>query len=82
MIAVAAIGVVINTATAILFMRGSKEDANVRGAFLHMAADAAVSVGVVLAGVAIMVTGVGWIDPFVSIIIVVVIVWGTWDRIY
>jgi cobalt-zinc-cadmium efflux system protein len=79
MIAVAAIGVVINTATAILFMRGSKEDANVRGAFLHMAADAAVSVGVVLAGVAIMVTGVGWIDPFVSIIIVVVIVWGTWD---
>ena len=79
MIAVAAIGVVINTVTAILFMRGSKEDANVRGAFLHMAADAAVSVGVVLAGVAIMATGIGWIDPIVSIIIVVVIVWGTWD---
>ena len=79
MIAVAAIGVVINTATAILFMQGSKEDANVRGAFLHMAADAAVSVGVVLAGVAIMATGIGWIDPFVSIIIVVVIAWGTWD---
>ncbi len=79
MIAVAAIGVVINTVTAILFMRGSKEDANIRGAFLHMAADAAVSVGVVLAGVAIMATGIGWIDPTVSIIIVVVIVWGTWD---
>ncbi len=79
MIAVAAIGVVINTVTAILFMRGSKEDANVRGAFLHMAADAAVSVGVVLAGVAIMATGIGWIDPTVSIIIVMVIVWGTWD---
>jgi len=79
MIAVAAIGVVINTVTAILFMRGSKEDANVRGAFLHMAADAAVSVGVVLAGVAIMATGIGWIDPIVSIIIVMVIVWGTWD---
>jgi cobalt-zinc-cadmium efflux system protein len=79
MIAVAAIGVVINTVTAILFMRGSKEDANVRGAFLHMAADAAVSVGVVFAGVAIMATGIGWIDPVVSIIIVVVIVWGTWD---
>ncbi len=79
MIAVAAIGVVINTVTAILFMRGSKEDANIRGAFLHMAADAAVSVGVVLAGVAIMATGIGWIDPVVSIIIVVVIVWGTWD---
>lgn len=79
MIAVAAIGVVINTVTAILFMQGSKEDANVRGAFLHMAADAAVSVGVVFAGVAIMATGIGWIDPAVSIIIVVVIVWGTWD---
>ena len=79
MIAVAAIGVVINTVTAILFMRGSKEDANIRGAFLHMAADAAVSVGVVLAGVAIMATGIGWIDPIVSIIIVMVIVWGTWD---
>ena len=79
MIAVAAIGVVINTVTAILFMRGSKEDANIRGAFLHMAADAAVSVGVVLAGVAIMATGIGWIDPTVSIIIVMVIVWGTWD---
>ncbi len=79
MIAVAAIGVVINTVTAILFMQGSKEDANIRGAFLHMAADAAVSVGVVLAGVAIMATDIGWIDPVVSIIIVVVIVWGTWD---
>ena len=79
MIAVAAIGVIINTVTAILFMQGSKEDANIRGAFLHMAADAAVSVGVVLAGVAIMATGIGWIDPIVSIIIVVVIVWGTWD---
>lgn len=79
MITVAAIGVVINTVTAILFMRGSKEDANIRGAFLHMAADAAVSVGVVLAGVAIMATGIGWIDPIVSIIIVMVIVWGTWD---
>ena len=79
MIAVAAIGVVINTATAMLFMRGSKQDANVRGAFLHMAADAAVSVGVVLAGVTIMVTGIGWIDPVVSIIIVIVIAWGTWD---
>ena len=79
MIAVAAIGVIINTVTAILFMQGSKEDANIRGAFLHMAADAAVSVGVVLAGVAIMATGIAWIDPVVSIIIIVVIVWGTWD---
>ena len=79
MVLVAAIGVVINTATAVLFMRGSHGDANVRGAFLHMAADAAVSVGVVVAGLAIMATGLGWIDPLVSIVIMAVIVWGTWD---
>ena len=79
MVVVAAIGVVINTATAILFIRGSKEDANVRGAFLHMAADAAVSVGVVVAGVAIMMTGMDWIDPVVSIVIMAVIIWGTWS---
>jgi cobalt-zinc-cadmium efflux system protein len=79
MVVVAAIGVVINTATALLFMRGSQSDANVRGAFLHMAADAAVSVGVVVAGLAIMATGLSWIDPVVSIVIMAVIVWGTWD---
>ena len=79
MVVVAAIGVVINTATALLFMRGSQSDANIRGAFLHMAADAAVSVGVVIAGVAIMMTGLAWIDPVVSIVIMAVIVWGTWD---
>ena len=79
MVVVAAIGVVINTATALLFMRGSQSDANIRGAFLHMAADAAVSVGVVVAGVAIMMTGLAWIDPVVSIVIMAVIVWGTWD---
>jgi len=79
MVVVAAIGVIINTATALLFMRGSQSDANVRGAFLHMAADAAVSVGVVVAGLAIMATGLSWIDPVVSIVIMAVIVWGTWD---
>ena len=79
MVVVAAIGVVINTATALLFMRGSQSDANIRGAFLHMAADAAVSVGVVVAGGAIMMTGLAWIDPVVSIVIMAVIVWGTWD---
>ena len=78
MVIVAAIGVVINTVTAILFMRGSKEDANVRGAFLHMAADAAVSVGVVVAGVAIMTTDLKWIDPVVSVVILVMITWSTW----
>lgn len=76
-IAVAAIGVVINTFTALLFLRGH-DDANVRGAFLHMAADAAVSLGVVVAGIAIAVTGAAWIDPVVSIAIAAAIVAGTW----
>lgn len=79
MIAVAAIGVVINTLTALLFLRGRERDANVRGAFLHMAADAAVSVGVVVAGIAVMLTRLPWIDPLVSIAITLVIVVGTWD---
>jgi cobalt-zinc-cadmium efflux system protein len=74
-VVVAAIGVVVNTA--LLFMRG-QSDANVRGAFLHMAADAAVSAGVVIAGLGIMLTGLGWIDPVVSIAIAVVIIVGTW----
>ncbi len=77
-IIVAAIGIVINTATALLFMRGH-DDLNIRGAFLHMAADAAVSAGVVIAGLAIMYTGMHWIDPVVSLIIVAVIIWSTWD---
>ena len=79
MIAVAAVGVAINTLTALLFMRGRERDANLRGAFLHMAADAAVSAGVVLAGIAIMLTGRTWIDPLVSMVITLVIVAGTWD---
>lgn len=76
-VAVAAVGVVINTLTALLFLRGHG-DANIRGAFLHMAADAAVSVGVVAAGLAIMATGQGWIDPLVSIAIAGLIVVATW----
>jgi len=76
-IVVAAIGVAINTFTALLFIRGHR-DANVRGAFLHMAADAAVSAGVVAAGVAIMATGLSWIDPVVSMLIAAVIIAGTW----
>jgi cobalt-zinc-cadmium efflux system protein len=76
-IVVAAIGVAINTFTALLFIRGHR-DANVRGAFLHMAADAAVSAGVVAAGVAIMATGLSWIDPVVSMLIAAVIIVGTW----
>ena len=81
MIVVAGIGVVINTATALLFMRGRKHDINIRGAFLHMAADALVSVGVVIAGVLILTTGNSWIDPLTSVIIVAVIAWGTWGLL-
>jgi cobalt-zinc-cadmium efflux system protein len=79
MIAVAAIGVLINACTAMLFMRGAERDANVRGAFLHMAADAAISAGVVAAGIAILLTGRSWIDPVVSIVITLAILAGTWD---
>jgi cobalt-zinc-cadmium efflux system protein len=78
---VAAIGIVINTATALMFMKGSKDDLNVRGAFLHMAADAAVSAGVVLAAVAMALTGWLWLDPVVSLGIVAVIVLGTWGLL-
>lgn len=78
---VALIGIVINTATAMLFMSGRKDDLNIRGAFLHMAADAAVSAGVVFAGVAILYTGWNWIDPVVSLIIAAVILIGTWGLL-
>lgn len=79
--AVAGVGIVINTATALLFVRGRKHDLNIRGAFLHMAADALVSVGVVIAGGLILLTGALWIDPFTSLIIVLVIAWGTWGLL-
>ena len=78
---VAGIGIVVNTATALLFMRGRHGDLNIRGAFLHMAADALVSLGVVIAGLAIMATGALWIDPVVSLLIVAVIAWGTWGLL-
>ena len=77
----AAIGVVINTATALLFMRGGKGDLNVRGAFLHMASDAAISVAVVIGAGAIALTGREWIDPALSLAIAVVIVIGTWGLL-
>lgn len=81
MILVAGIGIIINTATALMFVRGRKDDINIRGAFLHMAADALVSVGVVIAGAAILVTGALWIDPVTSLLIVAVIAWGTWGLL-
>lgn len=76
---VAGVGIVINTATALLFMRGRETDLNIRGAFLHMAADALVSVGVVVAGALTLWMGWLWLDPVVSLLIAVVILLGTWS---
>lgn len=78
---VAACGIVLNGVCAWLFASGSKGDLNVRGAFLHMAADALVSLGVVAAGLVILLTGWQWVDPAVSIAINLVIVWGTWSLL-
>lgn len=78
---VAGIGIVINTATALLFMRGRHHDINIRGAYLHMVADAAVSAGVVVAGLLMTLTGAWWIDPVTSLIIVGVIAAGTWGLL-
>ncbi len=78
---VAALGVFINAGTAMLFMKGSKADLNVRGAYLHMAADAGVSLGVVMAGVAMMFTGWTWLDPVTSLLIVTVIFIATWGLL-
>jgi len=78
---VAAVGIVLNTVTALMFARGRKEDLNVRGAFLHMAADAAISAGVVMAALAMQMTHQLWIDPLVSLVIVAVILVGAWDLL-
>ncbi len=78
---VAGIGIVINTATALLFMRGKDDDLNIRGAYLHMAADAAVSAGVVVAGLLIALTGLNWIDPVAGLVIVAIIAVGTWGLL-
>jgi len=75
---VAAIGVVVNGVTAWMFMAGRKSDLNIRGAYLHMAADAGVSVGVVIAGIIILATGWSLLDPIVSLVIVAIILFGTW----
>jgi len=77
----ASLGVLINGATAMLFMRGSHDDLNVRGAFLHMAADAGVSLAVVAGAFLMAQTGLLWIDPMLSLIIAAVIVLGTWSLL-
>ena len=78
---VALLGTAVNGVTAWLFFAGRKGDLNIRGAFLHMAADAGVSLGVVAAGVVILLTGRAWIDPAVSLLIVAVILVGTWGLL-
>ncbi len=80
-IVVAAIGVVINTATALLFVSGQKKDLNIKAAFLHMAADAGISLGVVIAGFAILATGYLWLDPLLGLLIAGVILYSTLDLL-
>ncbi len=78
---VAAIGILVNGGTALLFMRGRERDLNIRGAFLHMAADAAISLGVLVAAFLISRTGWMWLDPAVSLVISAIIVRGTWGLL-
>jgi cobalt-zinc-cadmium efflux system protein len=77
----AAAGIVVNGATALLFAAGRESDLNTRGAFLHMAADAGVSLGVLLSGLAIIVTGAAWLDPATSLVVAAVILVGTWGLL-
>lgn len=81
LITVATIGIVINSVTALLFLRGREHDLNVRGAFLHMAADALVSLGVVIGGVLYLWQGWAWLDPVISLGIAAVIVAGSWGLL-
>ncbi len=78
---VAAVGILVNGFSAFLFIKGSKRDINIRGAYLHMAVDAAMSLGVMLIGIGMMFTGWYWLDPVISQIIVVAIVIGTWGLL-
>lgn len=80
-IAIAAVGVVINTATALLFMSGRKGDLNVRAAFMHMAGDAAITLGVVIAGFVMVRTGWVWLDPAVSLVISILVIFATWGLL-
>jgi cobalt-zinc-cadmium efflux system protein len=81
MMVVAAVGILVNTVTAWLFVSGRKDDINIKGAFLHKASDALVSIGVVAAGLLILLTNLLWIDPVVSLVINAVVVWGTWGLL-
>jgi cobalt-zinc-cadmium efflux system protein len=78
---VAAIGILVNGATALLFASGRSRDLNIKSAFVHMAADALIAAGVVVTGIAIALTGLPWLDPTVGLVVSAVIVYGTWDLI-
>lgn len=78
---VALVGIAVNAGTALMFMSGRKGDLNIRGAFVHMIADAAISAGVVVAGVIILFTGWSWLDPIVSLILSAIIIYGTWGLL-
>lgn len=80
-IVVAALGVVVNGASALLFLKGRHDDANVRGAFLHLVADAAVSLGVVVSGIVMLKTGWMLVDPLVSLLVALVVLVGTWGLL-
>lgn len=81
MVVVAGLGILVNGATALLFRRGAEGDLNIRGAYLHMATDAAISAGVVVAGLAVMATGIARIDPLVSLVVAALVVWSTWELL-
>jgi cobalt-zinc-cadmium efflux system protein len=78
---VAAVGIVINTISALLFFRSKEKDLNIKGAYLHLAMDALVSVGVVIAGILITYTGFRWIDPLISLLIMAVVIYSTWSLL-
>jgi cobalt-zinc-cadmium efflux system protein len=80
-IIVASVGIAINFATALLFLKGQEQDINIRGAFLHMLADAGVSLAVVIGGIAIYLTQFYWIDPAISLLIVAIILWSSWGLL-
>lgn len=80
-IVVACIGILVNTGAALLFLRGRKEDLNLKAAFLHLAYDALISVGVVVTATTILFTGWTWLDPLAAVIIVVIILLGTWGLL-
>ena len=80
-IIVGIVGIFVNAGTALLFMRGAHDDLNIKGAFLHLLADALILVGVVISAVIIQQTGWLWLDPVVGLIIVAIILWGTWGLL-